>query len=101
MRRTVQYLALGALLCTGCEAHTLSIMLSPGYKGKVLLSCTSFQDDADIQVQIGQNGTTEGTCPKHQSTLRVYQGGKEVSPQDVTWARTDDDIVTSIGFTVR
>jgi hypothetical protein len=101
MRRTFQYLAVGVLMCAGCVwQHTLSVTLSPGYKGKVLLSCRSLRR-ADVQVQVGPSGMTAGMCPSHKAKLRVYRDGKEVSPQDVTWMTTGDDYMTGLAFTVR
>ena len=100
MFRKSLYLAIGATLCIGCKPRALTVTLTSGYLGKVVVSCTA-SSDAVTHMQIAADGTYTAACPPHKTELRVVRDNQAVSAQDVSWITTGDNLVSGLTFNVR
>src|ERR1700743_1445963 len=89
------------LLCAGCETrHTLTVNLTVGYKGDVVVTCTSLMH-TDGMAQTDMQGQASASCPSPDPELVVYRGKRKVSPADVQWSTTGDGLPTRVTFSVR
>ncbi|RXH54328.1 hypothetical protein [Granulicella sibirica] len=90
------------LLLGGCrKADNLQVTLSPGYTGKVDISCASTSSTvANITVD-PQGRAIDAVCPRHPAELIVLRDAKRIEldgPPD--WLATGDGIPVAIRFSL-
>src|SRR5580698_9738988 len=85
----------------GCRYSVVRIMVPPGYRGTVLLSCQS-ESETDVSTSVDNLGSGSlPTCPAKRTHIYVVQDGQTTLIDDAHWNKTGDGHLTGIRFAIR
>ena len=85
----------------GCHQTELQIQLPPSFSGHVVLYCADGATPSSPVVVDPAGHATGAPCSDTSTRILILRANQRLTPTEVHWLRTGDNIPTGLEFNVR
>ena len=85
----------------GCHQTELQIQLPPTFSGHVVLYCAEIAAPSTPIVVDSSGHATGAPCSDPSTRILILRGNQRLTPNEVHWLKTGDNIPTGLEFNVR